>query len=309
MTLRVVVTDSDLGHDPLEADVLGDDFSVVYAQVRSPNEIVEVAQEADGLLVQWATIDKTVLSALPRLRAIVRFGVGLDNIDCETAALHGVEVANVPDYCIDEVASHASALIESRSRRIAEYNSSVKSGGWNAESASPRAPDEDPVGIAGFGRIGRSVGSRLSALGYPIHVYDPLYSGTDTGLTVHSSLLDLAKHVNHLTLHLPASRETDGCCDFEVFAALGPEGHLVNTARGSLVVEPQLIAALDQGELGWASLDVLRQEPPEAGDAATLARHPRVTCTPHAAYLSRTSKTRLRELAAQRLKSLLITTK
>lgn len=306
MTLRVVVTDSDLGSDPLEAAVLGDDFSVVYAQVRAPEDVVEIAQEADGLLVQWATIDKTVFSALPRLRAIVRFGVGLDNIDCEAAALQKVEVANVPDYCIDEVASHACALIEARGRRLAEYDASVKSGGWNATSASPTAPSEDPVGIAGFGRIGRAVGSRLVALGYPVHVYDPLYSGADPSVAVHPSLLDLAESVNHLTLHLPSSRETDGCCDFEVFAALGSEGHLVNTARGSLIVEPQLIAALDEGELGWASLDVLQQEPPKSGHAATLARHPRVTCTPHAAYLSRTSKTRLRELAAQRMKSLLI---
>ena len=304
---EVVVTDTDLGDDALEAAVLGPEFKVTRAgQARLPDEVVAAATGADGLFVQWARIDASVFRALPRLRAIVRFGVGLDNIDLEAAAAAGVAVSNVPDYCIDEVASHACAMIIADARRIAENNAAVQRGEWSERRVSTPLPaPEDPVGIAGFGRIGRALAGKLIALGHPVHVYDPMQPDTDLPVTLVPTLVSLAEAVNHLSLHMPVNPTTAGSCAADVLAALGPEGHLVNTSRGSLVDEEALLAALDTGTIRWASLDVVSTEPPREGTAFKLARHPRVTCTPHMAYLSTKSGMNLRRRAAERMAELL----
>lgn len=304
--VQVVVTDSDFPRDRLEANVLGPGFEVTYAQARTPEEVVAVARDADGLLVQWARVDGSVIRSLPRLRAIVRFGVGLDNIDREAAAASGIKVSNVPDYCIDEVASHACAMIAADARRLGAYDASVKRGEWAERRVSPPIPSwEDPVGIAGFGRIGEALARKLIALGHPVHVYDPFLAETDLPVVSAESLTQLAKAVNHLSLHMPAGPETVRSCGAEVLAALGPEGHLINTSRGSLVDERALLNALDGGGIRWASLDVVSVEPPGTDLTLALARHARVTCTPHVAYLSTQSETRLRQLAAKRLANLL----
>lgn len=303
---RVVVTDSDFPPDRLEANVLGDEFEVMYAQARRADEVIAAAQGAQGLLVQWASIDATVIRSLSELRAVVRFGVGLDNIDLDAAASSGIAVANIPDYCIDEVASHACAMIVADSRRLGAYDAAVKRGEWSQRRVGPPAPpSDDPVGIAGFGRIGQALAVKLIALGHPVHVSDPFMPNTDLPVVRMRDLVELADAVNHLSLHMPAGKDTVGSCGADVLAALGPDGHLVNTSRGTLVDELALLKALESDGIRWASLDVLSMEPPLSDAALALARHPRVTCTPHVSYLSTKSETKLRRFAAKRLGALL----
>ncbi len=245
------------------------------------------------------------VGSLPRLRAIVRYGVGLDNIDLEAADERGLIVRNVANYCIDEVADHALAFIVSANRRLGWFDRSVKRGEWAAASSpTPLAPRSDPVGLAGYGRIGRALGLRLRALGFPVLVWDPLATGKIEGATRVETLIELAARSNHLSLHIPLSAATQSLVDGPVLSALGPLGHLVNTARGGLVDERSLLAALQDERLGWASLDVLGSEPPR-GTALELIRHSRVSGTPHVAYLSTDSPSRLRRLAAQALRDAL----
>ncbi|MFI0367064.1 C-terminal binding protein [Actinomadura sp. 1N219] len=302
---NVVITDTNLGDGSHEREALGGGHRVAAHQARTEDEVLAVAAEADALLTQWAPITRRVLEGLPRLRAVVRYGIGLDTIDLAAAADLGVQVGNVDDYCLAEVADHAAASIYARNRRLTEGSRGYSSRGWTTEGiARPRPPAEDPVGIAGFGRIGRSLAVRVRALGFPVHVWDPLVEDMPDDVTVWPTLPELAAAVRHLSLHLPSTAETRGIAGRDVLAALGPDGHLVNTARGALVDEAALLDVLDSGELGFASLDVLSSEPPE-DVSARVADHPRVLVTPHIAYLSTRSLPRLRVRAAEKVRELL----
>lgn len=305
MSTRIVITDTNLGDGSVERDVLAGDFDVSLFDVKTEDEVLDVARDADGILVQWAPITERVLAGLPRLKAVVRYGIGLDNIDVAAAARRGVPVRNVDDYCLAEVADHSVAAIYAHGRRLTVASRAFPRAGWTtAGIAAPLPPALDPVGIAGFGRIGHEVAARLAALGYPVHVWDPYVTEVPPGVTAHPTLLALAAAVNHLTLHIPSTAQTRGIVDRAVLDALGPDGHLVNTARGALVVEPDLLAALDAGTVGFASLDVLGSEPPE-GASAKLAAHPAVLVTPHIAYLSTVSLPALQRRAAENLRDLL----
>ena len=302
---KVVITDSTLGDGSHERDALGDGYLVEKHQVSTEDDVVAVADGADGLLVQWAPITGAVLAALPRLRAVVRYGIGIDNIDVAAAERAGVAVGNVDDYCIDEVADHATAAIYAHNRRLVVGSRAVVANGWTTEGIGrPSPPADDPVGIAGFGRIGRAVGHRLQALGFPVHVWDPYLPDVPDGVERWDSITAMAEAVGHLTLHTPLTDTTEGLVSHDELTALGPGGHLVNTARGGLVDEGALLAALDEGRLGFASLDVLATEPPR-GASAALAAHDRVLVTPHIAYLSTRSLPTLRVRAAQNLARLL----
>jgi D-3-phosphoglycerate dehydrogenase / 2-oxoglutarate reductase len=304
----VVITDSNFGSDDVEREVLGDAFLLRKEQAVTEDDVVAVSTDAQGLLVQWAPITAEVLDHLPRVRAIVRYGIGLDNVDLAAAEQRGIVVRNVDDYCIDEVATHAVSMIGAVNRRLADYDRGVKSGDWRPDVAADPPPVEaDPVGIVGLGRIGQAVATRLKALGHPVFAWDP-YLGPDgfDGVQRKDALVELATAVNHLTLHAPATPETEGMVSADVLDALGPRGHLVNTSRGAAVDEPALLDALDRGTVGWASLDVFTSEPP-TGIAARLAGHPRVFATPHVAYRSLVSVSRLRRSAAQAIKQELTT--
>jgi D-3-phosphoglycerate dehydrogenase len=302
---KIVITDSNLGDGSIERQVLTPAFELEIADATTSEEVVAAARDADGLLVQWAPITEAVLAELPNLKAIVRYGIGLDNIDLAAATARGITVSNVDDYCLDEVADHAVASIYSHNRRLTLAGRHVVEEGWSLRGISqPAPPGEDPVGIAGFGRIGREVGARASALGFPVHVWDPFIESFSEDVTAHETLAELAGAVNHLTLHLPLTADTVGMIDRPVLDMLGTGGHLVNTARGGLVNEGDLLAALEEGALGFASLDVLSSEPPTA-IAGEIAEHRRVLATPHMAYLSTRSLPLLQRRAAEILRDVL----
>jgi D-3-phosphoglycerate dehydrogenase / 2-oxoglutarate reductase len=296
----VVITDSNFGDDAIEREVLDGRALLRTAAVTQPSEVIAVSSGATALLVQFAQIDAEVFKALGSLRVIVRYGIGLDTIDLDAAATHGVEVCNVDDYCIDEVADHTAAVVAAASRRLTVFDREAKSNGWGPYLApTPLPPSGDPVGVAGFGRIGEAVSSRLMAAGHPVFVWDPPAEAkaAAAGIETAPSLAELAERVNHLCLHVPAMEATIGMVDAEVLERLGRDGHLVNTARGALVDELALLAWLDASPQAFASLDVLVNEPP-GGSSATLAAHSRTLVTPHVAYLSSVSLPRLRRTAA-----------
>jgi len=311
MSYRVVITDCFGYPEPgvIEAEALGDDVELVIGAARTEAEVLDVAAGADGLLVNMAPVTAAVLDGLPRLRALVRYGVGMDNVDVAAAGERGIAALNVPDYCVDEVAHHAVAMISAVARRLVPFSAGVRGGAWSPTLADPPLPvGDDPVGIVGFGRIGRKTAALAAALGHPVVAFDP-YLPDDVfgGIPRMASLVELAGAVNHLSIHVPLDDETRGVVNAEILAALGVSGHLVNTARGAVVDQEALLAALDAGTVGWASLDVFPFEPP-AGLSGALVSHPRVTATPHIAYLSTASLPRLRQFAARRLRDALAAT-
>jgi D-3-phosphoglycerate dehydrogenase len=299
--LTIVITDSEFGDARIERDVLADLGDVRLANARSPEDVAAVARDADALLVQYAQITPEVIDALERLRVVVRYGIGLDNIDLDHARSRGVVVRNVVDYCIAEVADHVTAAISSGARRLRLYDLAVKSGGWGAGVVQPPLPpSEDPVGIAGYGRIGAAVATRLGGLGHPIVVWEALAPerALEDGLICVSSLGELAQAVNHLSLHVPSTPQTAGMVCADVLDRLGASAHLVNTGRGNLIDEHALLRWLGASPHRLASLDVFCDEPPSTGSSRDLAGHPRVVATPHVGYLSTASLPRLRSTAA-----------
>lgn len=303
---RVVVTDSSFDGLDLEREELGEEVTLCGSQARTAEEVIAAGTGADGLLVQWAPVTAEVLSALPNTRAVVRYGIGLDNIDLAAAERFGVRVGNVVDYCTAEVATHAVAMILGRTRRLGVYDAGVKAGRWEPTEALPAVAATEVVGVVGLGRIGRVVARSLAGLGYRVLFWDPFRPPGPAlpGVEEAGSLEELAEVAGHVTLHVPAGPETAGLVGRSLLRRLGPDGHLVNTARGALVDEVALLQALEERTLGWASLDVLANEPP-AGVSAQLAAHPRVTMSPHVAYRSAESEDRLRRSAARLLRNFL----
>lgn len=301
--VTAAILDSDLGDGTHEQTVLArHGISLVPADSAASGG---GDVPAEGLLVQWRRVDAGLLDQFPRVRAIVRYGIGLDNVDLDETARRGIRVSNVPDYCVDEVAAHTIALIVSRARRLVDYSAVVAGGRWSVDGVpAPKAPGDDPVGVAGLGRIGLKVARLASALGHPVHAWDPYRTEWPEDIHRADSLTELAHSVRHLSLHVPLSDQTERIVDDSVLSALGPAGHLVNTSRGGLIDEPALLDALARGAIDHASLDVLAHEPP-SGDSASLAVHPRTTVTPHAAYNSDSARIRLQQRAAAILAGLL----
>jgi D-3-phosphoglycerate dehydrogenase / 2-oxoglutarate reductase len=301
----VVITDCD--HDSVEEEraVLdGHDVELRVLQCRTPEEVAAQAGDADVLINQYVPVTGEVLDALPRCRLVVRYGVGVDNVDVEAAAARRVWVANVPDYGRDEVADHTLALAMSLLRGVVVLDRSVRDGTWDLGAARPlRRLSTLTWGVVGCGAIGAAVAARAAGLGMRVLGYDlpQVRSGPPIERVPLEKLLEGADLVS---LHAALTPESHHLVGAVALGRMRPTAYLVNTARGGLVDAAALLGALDAGALAGAALDVLEGEPPdELG--WRLVRHPRVVATPHAAWYSeeafRTLKT---EVAREALRVL-----
>lgn len=305
MADTVTILDCDFGDGSLEREVLrAAGIGVVLAQVRTEREAVDAAAGSVGLITQYAPVNRAVLEANPDVRAVVRYGVGLDCVDTGAASDLGVRVSGVTDYCTDEVADHTVALILSGLRSIPFSDAAIKGGHWPAPASLPvvSALAGKDVGLVGFGRIAQAVAVRLRGFGCRIVAHDPYVD--PSSFEAHGvSIASLAEVLgcDVVSLHVPATSETDGLVDRDVLSRLRPGSVLVNVSRGALLDEDAVRAALDSGQLAAACLDVFRSEDP----SSLLAQHHKVIATPHSAYYSEQSLTDLRLRAAARLVELL----
>ena len=282
----VVITDCDHDTvDPERAVLKGHEVELRRLQCRTPEEVAAQAGDADVLINQYVAITAEALEALPRCRLVVRYGVGVDNVDVEAAARRGVWVANVPDYGRDEVADHTLALALAVLRGVVVLDRSVRDGVWDLEAARPlHRLATLTYGVVGCGAIGRAVARRAAGLGMRVLGYDipQVRSGPPIERVPLEGLLEAADVVS---LHAALTPESHHLIGAAALGRMRPTAFLVNTARGGLVDAAALLAALDAGALAGAALDVLEGEPPdELG--WRLARHPRVVATPHAAWYS-----------------------
>ncbi len=217
---------------------------------------VEVAVVGGGASAGAAEMD-----ALPDLRAIANFGVGYDNVDVAEATRRGIVVSNTPDVLTDAVADLAVVLVIDVLRGVTAADRFVRSGAWARGERLPLTRDVrgSVVGVLGLGRIGRSAAERLEAFGAEICYHSR--SRKDVGWTYHPSAVELAAASDVLLVLTPGGPDTEKLVDASVLEALGPEGYLVNVARGSVVDEDALVAALEAGRLAGAGLDVFAHEP------------------------------------------------
>lgn len=296
---RVVITDVDYPDVRIERSVLEPaGIQLDVCQVRSGPALQELARDADALIVQYARITRDVFAAMTHCRIVVRYGVGLDTIDLEAARDFGVDVRNVPDYCTEEVADHTLALMLAALRGVHVLASDVERGGWSLASARPLHRIRGlTLGVIGCGRIGSAVAVRARAFGMRVLAFDPLLSDQDlAGRGVQPATLEqVLGQSDVLSLHRPAVLGEAPAIGAAELAQVKRGVVLVNTARGTLIDEAALHAALLDGRVGTAALDVLQTEPPAS---RALLELPNVIVTPHAAWYSEESEVQLRTTVA-----------
>ncbi len=273
--------------DPAKAALARLNPTLRMAKSTSANDILEVARDADAILVTYAKLTGDLIRQLTRCKAIGRFGLGVDNIDLVAAKEKGIAVNYVPDYCIREVSDHTMALLLALIRKIPFSNKLVQGGRWEMPAVVPiRRIEGTVLGLLGFGNIPRLVAPKAKAFGMKVIAFDP-YAKSELFKTegVDSVDLDtLLKTSDYISVHAPLTPQTRGLVNADAFAKMKKGAYVVNTARGPLIDEPALIAALDSGQVGGAALDVVAVEP-LAKDSTLLGRD-NVIISPHTAFYS-----------------------
>jgi len=284
----IAVTDSPFPSlDPALAALKRVDPELRMAKSASADDILGVARDADAVLVTYAKLPGELLKELRRCKVIGRFGLGVDNIDIPAAAQLGIAVTYVPDYCLREVSDHAMALLLALARKIPFSNRLVQSGRWEVPPIVPlRRLEGQVLGLVGFGNIPRALAPKAKAFGLKVITHDPYVSADALRApgVESTSFTDLLARSDFVSVHAPLLPATRGLMNAVAFARMKKGAFLVNTARGPLVDETALIAALDSGHLGGAALDVVTVEP-LAKDSPLLGRD-NVILTPHTAFYS-----------------------
>jgi D-3-phosphoglycerate dehydrogenase len=251
------------------------------------DDILAVARDADAVLVTYAKLPGELLRQLTRCKAIGRFGLGVDNIDLPAAKECGIAVNYVPDYCLSEVSDHAMALLLALARKVTLSNKLVQSGRWEVPPIVPlRRLEGQVLGLIGFGNIPRTLAPKAQAFGLKVITHDPYVSKdvlTQTGVEG-VTLDELLARSDFISVHAPLMPATRGLVNTAAFAKMKKGALLINTARGPLVDEAALVAALDSGHLGGAALDVVTTEP-LANDSPLIGRD-NIILTPHTAFYS-----------------------
>jgi len=260
-----------------------------------------MAKDAEVLIINQVSVTREFLTALPQVKGMVRIGIGVDTIDLEAASDLGVIVANVPDFCRDEVAEHALGLILAVTRKITQADRLVRLGGWNQGVSAPiRRLSGQILGLIGLGRIGQTVARKAQGLGLKVIGFDPHVKPADVeALDIRSMALnEVMAQADILSLHVPATESTRHIINHQTLGLMKPGTILINTARGSVVDEVALCASLASGRLAGAGLDVLESEPPHVPNP--LFQFENVVFTCHYASCSVEAYARLcREISEQ----------
>ena len=314
--------DRQIPDESVEREIFGPEVQIIR---RTKTALAELdpadCAEVDGLMIMRHAVSADDIGRFPRLRAIVRMGVGYDKIDRPAAAARNIMVCNVPDYGTTEVADHAMALALALRRGVVFYHERMRSdppAPWGAvKNDLIRRLGVQNFGIVGLGRIGTAVALRARAFGYRVSFYDPyLPNGAELALGVGraATLEDLLRQTDTLSVHTPLTRETRGLLGYEQLALLPKGAVVVNTARGPIIDVDALLALLRSGHLAGAGLDVLPVEPPVDPPAILRAyreREPglegRLIITPHAAWFTPESEADTRRKSAETMRAALLT--
>ncbi|MCL6431087.1 MAG: C-terminal binding protein [Anaerolineae bacterium] len=301
---KVVITDTDWpDHELEEAEFCASGMSVdlVHLDARRPEQIMPHAADADALMVQFAPVNREVIASLRRCRVISRYGIGVDMIDVQAATERGIMVANVPDYCIEEVSTATLAFLLCLNRRVIPQDRAVRAGSWAypPQEALPVRLSRQVLGIVGLGQIGRAVAVKALALQLRVLAYDP-YIDVSRVATLPVALVgleELLRTSDYVTLHCPLTEETRHLIGAAELAMMKPTAYLINMSRGPVVDQNALYEALARHRIAGAALDVLAQEPPSPDEP--LLRLDNVILSPHSASLSDESVQELRRETAR----------
>jgi D-3-phosphoglycerate dehydrogenase len=306
--MKIMVTDYAWEDLEIERKILSTiNATLVPANRGTEDELVELAAGVHGIFTNWKPVTKKVIAHAPKCKAIIRYGVGLDNIDVQYATEMGILVANVPDYCLEEVSDHALALLFALARKVTLFDRATKSGIYDLRVGTPfyRLRGKT-LGIVGFGKIGSLVCRKAIGLGLKVITFRRTAQSNPAKQEVIEtvSFPELLQRSDYISIHAPLTLETRHLFNLSAFQQMKPTAFLVNTARGDVIDSKALLKALDDGLIAGAGLDVLPKEPPDAGDPLLL--HPKTIVTPHAAFNSVESLQELRGTAASEMLDVLL---
>jgi len=300
--MKLVVTDQAFGntrHEQAIAKQAGANFSEF--QCRTEEETAAAVKDANVIINNFAPMTHTVMQAMAPGAIIIRYGVGVDNVDLAAAKQLGIRVCNVPDYGIEEVADHATAMTLMMARKLNKYDNGIRVGEWKIDRMvdGVRSLRNTTVGLIGLGRIARAYAARMAVFGCNIIGYDPYVTeaqAKEAGIKLMSQDQVICS-ANVLSLHVPLTPETRHLIDAEAIARMPKGSIIINCSRGGLIDEDALAEALISGHISGAGLDVFEHEP--LPSPSPLYAAPNLIMSPHAAFFSDTSVDTLQRLAAE----------
>lgn len=294
----------------------GTDVELRPVEVSSTRDLMSAFADVDAVIDRLlaAPYTSAVIDAFESCAVIARCGIGVDQIDLERASECGIAVVNVPRYCQDEVSEHALLLVLALQRNLIDYDSALKRGEWRQglqETPIHRLRGQT-IGLVGYGTIARLVAEKAKAFGMDVVASDPYVAAGEMEAddVAKASFEDVIASADVVSAHAPLVAETEGMFDAEAFARMRDSAVLVNVARGGLVVEDDLVTALDRGEIAGAALDVFDHEPSGTdGDVPAfknpLRKRDDVVLTPHVAWYSEESDAERRRTAARHVRRVL----
>jgi len=289
---------------PILQNGFSDQFVLHAAETKHDLErLAAVAEKVRGIAVTYHTVhaDKTALALFPKLEIVSSFGVGYDHVDSTYAREHDVVVTNTPDVLTEEVADVAMGLLISTLREFVKADRYLRSGLWTTQNypLSVGSLRDRKVGIVGMGRIGQAIGRRLDASRVPV-MYHSRKPAADVSYKHYPDLIEMAKAVDTLIVIVPGGAATANMINAEVLKALGPRGVVINVARGSVVDEQALIAALKSGTILAAGLDVFAKEPAVPEELRAMQN---VVLLPHIGSASVVTRNAMDQLVVDNLKA------
>ncbi|WP_225231185.1 C-terminal binding protein [Solibacillus faecavium] len=300
--MKVIISDCDHASLEIEQSIFNEaNIEFELQQNKTEEDIIQNCQQAVVIVNQYAPFTEKVLAKLPDLKLLIRYGVGVNNIDLEAATKYGVQVCNVPDYGTHEVADHALALMLALTRKIPLMNNRVKTGNWDYQKSIPiYRHREQTVGVIGLGRIGSAFAQKVNGLGMKVIAFDPSKQqkalAEDLQFIEFTSFDELIRTSDVVSIHCP-SDNTYHMFNKEVFKAMQPHSYLINVSRGGIIDETSLYEAIVNGEIAGAGLDVSETEP--IGPNSKLLQLDEVICTPHMAWYSEEAAQELKRKVAQ----------
>ncbi len=306
---RVVITDQrHKNYDPERRVLSGLDVELVLGDCRETEDVAALARDADAVMVDQAPMPADVVQQLKKCKIISRYGVGYEKVDVAAATDRGIFVANVPDYCVDEVSDHALSLLLACARKTVAVCSAVKSGQWNIGERQPVFRMRGKCfGFIGFGKTARALHRKLRGFLFSRFLaYDPFLDAGD----IHEYKIELVSreellaNADFISLHAPLTSDSRHIIDATGLEIMKPGTILINTARGGLIDEPALCAALAGGRINSAGLDVYEEEPLPA--SSPLRRLDNVVLTDHHAWYSEESFEEMKTKVAENVMAVLL---
>ena len=303
--MKIVITDyrfPDIEQEKRAVEAAGG--TLVAGQAVTEEQVADLCRDADGVLNARAPVTKRAIAAMERCRIIVRYGIGVDTIDVPAATARGIMVANVPDYCLDEVSDHALTLLLMLSRQMIPAIALAREDVWPVSKMPPlQRLRGQTCGLIGCGRIGSLLAGKVQALGMNVIIHDP-YLSEPRAREMGAELVSfdaLLSRADFISLHAPLNETTHHLLGEAAFNKMKKTASIINTARGGLIDEIALLAALDAGKIFGAGLDVVESETAVTPVRTALVRHPKMVVTAHTAWLSQQARASLQLRAIEQV--------